>query len=127
MSILEKLCADLGSGDGVIDDNLSSFSNVNSTHLKIFLVVCCCFVISLLLILLCLLIYVYIKKLDYFNFYLGLILSYIIGIFGFFGLFNQKDTNDRKQFYVGWIVGYIIRLILIIYMILFYFLYVIGI
>ena len=125
MSNVHNLC--VGSGDGVLNNSLSSFSNINYSQLKIFLVVCSCVVISLLLILLCLLIYVYIKKLDYFNFYLGLILSYIIGIFGFFGLFNQKDTNDRKQFYVGWIVGYIIRLILIIYMVLFYFLYVIGI
>ena len=45
------------------------------------------------------------------NCFLGVVLSYLIGIAGFFGLFLAKEPEERKEFFLGWVVGYSIKVV----------------
>ena len=53
---------------------------------------------------------VHYKKIN-FDFWLGLTLSFIIGLFGFFGFFCSKDKDERKNFILGCIISFAIKLV----------------
>ena len=55
----------------------------------------------------------YLIKRDNISF--GFILCFLIGLFGFFGLFVAKEKEERKDFFFGWTMCFVIKTLLFIF------------